>query len=208
MSFTNYAGLKDSIAGWLNRTNLTERIPDFVAMAEADINSVLRDRRMIVTVTAPSECGSIALPTDWLEAQDVRMVGAETPLRYLPLSEANAARTQAFSPPRFYTLRGNGLGLLPVPPADEDGAFPEVQLTYYARLPALTGDAETNWLLDQEPEVYLYAALLKAAPFMVDDERVPMWKSLYDNAIARLNLSSKVSLVSGGVLVRGRRGFG
>ena len=66
----------------------------------------------------------------------------------------------------------------------------------------------TNWLLGAEPELYLYAALLKSAPYTVDDERLPIWASLYTDALNRLNISSKVALVSGGPLVRGRRGFG
>jgi hypothetical protein len=43
---------------------------------------------------------------------------------------------------------------------------------------------------------------------MIDDERIPVWKALYGDTIARMNMSSQVALVSGGPLVRGRRGFG
>ena len=91
---------------------------------------------------------------------------------------------------------------------NEDGTFPEVAVTYYARVPRLSTAQTTNWLLGAEPELYLYAALLKSAPYTVDDERLPIWASLYTDALNRLNISSKVALVSGGPLVRGRRGFG
>jgi hypothetical protein len=208
MPFSSYADLKDEIAAWLNRKNLTAQIPTFITLAEADITSRLRDRRMVQTVTAPTDCGSLALPDDFLEAQRVTMVGARTPLRFLPLSEMNTERVEPFPPPRFYTLRGTTLDVLPVPPANEDGTYPEVEVVYYAKPPALSDSVTTNWLLEQEPEVLLYGSLLKAAPFMVDDERIPTWMGLYKDAIDRLNLSSKVAMVSGGPLVRGRRGFG
>ena len=209
MALSTYADLKDSIAGWLNRQDLTAQIPDFITLGEGMINSALRDRRMVTTVTAPVECGAITLPDDLLEAQDVRMVGAETPLRYIPLSEANPNRTALrFTGPRFYTLTGDTLRVLPAPDQNEDGTFPEVAVTYYARVPRLSTAQTTNWLLGAEPELYLYAALLKSAPYTVDDERLPIWASLYTDALNRLNISSKVALVSGGPLVRGRRGFG
>jgi hypothetical protein len=207
MPFASYADLQTSVAGWLNRRNLTAQIPDFIRLAEADIASRLRDRRMVVTVTAPTDCGRLALPDDWVEAIDVRMAGAQTPLRYLPMSEANPARTAAF-PPRFYTLQGNLLAVLPVPAENADGTFPDVQMTYYAKPTPLSDTVPTNWLLEQEPEALLYGSLLKAAPFMVDDERVPTWSALYKDCIDRLNLSTKVAVASGGPLVRGRRGFG
>jgi hypothetical protein len=208
MPFASYSDLKDEVASWLNRKNLTAQIPSFIALAEADIASRLRDRRMTRTVIAATDCGSIALPDDFVEAQRVSMVGARTPLRYLPLSEMNIDRTEGFLPPRFYSLRGGTLDVAPVPPANPGGSFPEVELVYYARPVPLSDAAPRNWLLEQEPETYLYAALVKAAPFMVDDERIAIWAGLYNDNIERLNLSSKVALVSGGVLVRGRRGFG
>ena len=46
MALTNYTGLKASIADFLNRDDLTSVIPDFVALAEAQINRDVRHWRM------------------------------------------------------------------------------------------------------------------------------------------------------------------
>lgn len=208
MALGTYTDLKDSVASWLNRRNLTAQIPDFIVLAEADIASRLRDRRMVKAVEASTDCGVMALPGDWLEALDVRIVGAETPLRFLPLWEMNSARADCDGAPGFYSIRGTDLLLLPEPSADEEGVFPSLQMTYYARPHALTDDFPTNWLLTAEPEVYLYGSLVKAAPYMIDDDRLPTWGTLYGDVVQRLNNASKIAVVSGGPLVRGRRGFG
>ena len=47
MALANYADLTASVANWLNRTDLTAIIPDFVAMAESDISRDLRLRKQI-----------------------------------------------------------------------------------------------------------------------------------------------------------------
>lgn len=215
---TPYDRLRETIASWLNRQNLTEQIPAFIAMAESEIALTLRDRRMIVTVTAPTDCGSIELPTDWLEAVRISMAGGRTPLRYVPLSEVNPDRyeAQGDSAARYYTIRGNTLDIrpapaqieIPDPPPDPLPVQPSVEVVYYARVPALSDATPTNWLLEQEPGAYIYGTLLQAAPYMIDDERVPMWTSLYNGLVQRLNNASDTATHSGGPLVRGRRGFG
>jgi hypothetical protein len=213
MPFTSYAELQGELALWTNRRDLTAQIPSFIALAEADLASRLRDRRMVQTVTAPPDCGSIALPTEFIEALRVSMVGQDTPLRVLSLSEINKHRYEAHDAARFYAIRGRVLDIRPVPapPADPpvpDQPDPLVELVYYARPLALSDANPVNWMLLEEPELYLHAALMKAAPYMVDDERIATWRSLYGDTLDRLNGSSRIAVVSGGPLVRGRRGFG
>ena len=44
MALSTYTELKASVADWLNRTDLTSVIPDFIALAEAQIERTLRTR--------------------------------------------------------------------------------------------------------------------------------------------------------------------
>ena len=52
MSITTYAELKSAIANWLLRDDLTSVIPDFIALAEADMNRAIRHWRMEKRSTA------------------------------------------------------------------------------------------------------------------------------------------------------------
>jgi hypothetical protein len=138
------------------------------------------------------------------------MAGGRTPLRYVPLAESNLDRIEAHgdSGARYYTIRGTALDIRPAPAAPIDGDPPAVEMVYYARPTPLTDDTPTNWLLEQEPAVYIYGTMLQAAPYMIDDERVATWGQLFSGLITRLNNASDSATHSGGPLVRGRRGFG
>ena len=48
MALGNYTELQASIADFLNRSDLTLVIPDFITMAEADMNRTLRIKDMSV----------------------------------------------------------------------------------------------------------------------------------------------------------------
>lgn len=55
----------------------------------------------------------------------------------------------------------------------------------YVKTTTAAATAE-NWYLINAPEVLLYGALLEAAPFIRDDARLPVWRELYQEAIATL----------------------
>jgi hypothetical protein len=41
--------------------------------------------------------------------------------------------------------------------------------------------------LDEAPDIYLYGALAEAAPYLEHDERLPVWKALFTDALASLD---------------------
>jgi hypothetical protein len=57
---------------------------------------------------------------------------------------------------------------------------------YYARLTALSADNPTTGLFEWAPDLYLYASLLQAAPYLRDDARVPIWLAAYDTLVQQL----------------------
>ncbi|MEB3703243.1 hypothetical protein Bealeia2_01937 (plasmid) [Candidatus Bealeia paramacronuclearis] len=58
----------------------------------------------------------------------------------------------------------------------------------YMELPVPLSDTQqTNWLTDFAPDVLLYAILLEATPFVMTDQRIPVWESAYARGIASLN---------------------
>ena len=100
MALTTYTELKASVADWLNRTDLTAAIPDFITLAES----------------------------------------------------------------KFST-----------------------ELKFYGTFTALSGSNASNDVLAKAPDLYLYGALLAAAPLLEHHERVATWEGLYGKALARLN---------------------
>ena len=52
MALTTYTELKTSLADWLYRSDLASVIPDFISLAESQVERQLRTRQMIVRATA------------------------------------------------------------------------------------------------------------------------------------------------------------
>ena len=47
MAITNYTQLKTAIANWLDRDDLTSKIPDFIFLAEKQIERQVRHYKMV-----------------------------------------------------------------------------------------------------------------------------------------------------------------
>lgn len=60
------------------------------------------------------------------------------------------------------------------------------RLAYYRRFDPLA-ITPSNWLLTNAPGVYLYAALLEAQPFLMNDARVPLWAAMLGAATRALS---------------------
>jgi hypothetical protein len=201
----DYVGLQDEIARFLMRDDLTAMIPTFVRLTEAELNRNLRVRQMLVRAVStvePFTVGSsfITLPSDWLEAKNVQF-NADTAgvrvLKYITLQEADKIRaTGVTGNARYYSIHGNTLEL--VPPVSEGK---EIELTYYARIPALERADDTNWLLGTWPDLYLYGSLLKGAEFLVDDDRAKnIWQPAYNKIFEEARLQDARAEISGSAL--------
>jgi hypothetical protein len=75
MAISNYTELKTAVANWLDRDDLTARIPEFIALAEARFNRVLRIRAMESKQTASTVAGqqNLALPARFVQMRNVQI---------------------------------------------------------------------------------------------------------------------------------------
>ncbi|CEJ12084.1 hypothetical protein BN1110_02380 [bacterium YEK0313] len=156
-ALADYSELVIAVGEYLDRADLVDVMPRFVAMAEAKLSRRLRDRRMLATtMLSPDAHGVCALPADFMEVEQVL---AGTPPRAIEAAAGRyAARFAASGPAQVYTIAGSSLRLAPA-------AETPVALTYFGRLPALEA-AQTNWLLEACPDIYLYAVVHEAAIYL------------------------------------------
>lgn len=198
-TITNYTTLVSTVADYLNRQDLSAQIPTFIQLAEADLNTRLRCREMIVRATTTNDDEYVRLPLDFLEGINLQIVGGKSPLRYITLDEADIVNArQGYTSPTFYSLMNGAIELVP-PPAT--GVDVEIEMVYYGKITALSDSNQTNWLLLKAPDVYLYGALVHAAPFLMDDQRISVFGSFYSQRVEALNDESQKSLHSGSPLV-------
>lgn len=197
MALTTYSELQSAVADWLLRTDLTAVIPDFITLAEADIERKVRHYKMEARLAVSYDARFEDVPSDWLETITLYLEDATGPHQVDLISRAEMMDRRYQSNdtggrPCFYAMAGEQFELLPTPDEAYTG-----ELLYIQRIPALSVAVPTNWLLDTAPDAYLYGALIQSAPYLKDDERIPVWAAAYANAIDGLNQASSASKYSG-----------
>jgi hypothetical protein len=196
-TITDYASLKAQIADYLNRDDLTSQIPMFIQFVEVDLNNQLRMRDQVVRAEATSSAEFVQLPSDWLEAISLKMVSGVSPLRYVTLDQANLIKKeQLYTQVTYYSIMDDAIELVPAPGDDV-----EIEMVYYKKIPSLSDSVTTNWLLERAPDAYLYGALTHAAPFLMDDQRIPVFAQFYGTRVVAMQNESDVATHSGGPLI-------
>jgi hypothetical protein len=191
MAIATYSDLQTAIEGWLfNRDDLAAVIPDFIALAEADLNTRVRHWRMEKRVVAEIDTQYSAIPADFLEPIRFYLTANRTsPIELIGQMEmlnirANTSNT--LGRPQYYAITAGEIEVVPTP----DAAY-EAELYYYSTIPPLSASNTTNWLLTHFPNAYLYGALVHAAPYLEEDARLQIWASLYSEAINAINKESE-----------------
>jgi hypothetical protein len=207
MALSTYTELKTSIGDWLNRSDLTTAIPDFISLAEAQIERTLRTRQMIVRANASFDAQYGAVPSDFLETKSLKLTSTnpQTPLQFLSIDalDNEATNYTASGKPKFFGVVGGQFRIVPTPDANYT-----TELTYYAKLTKLSSSVASNWLLASSPDIYLYGALLQAAPYLQDDARIQTWATLYERALNDLQTADDRGASSGGALLTRAKTFG
>jgi hypothetical protein len=179
MALDTFAGLRGEIADYLDKgTTLDAKIPTFIRLTESRLNKVLDDPEMEVTSTATTAGQFLGLPSDFGELKSISVGGYR--LRGATVADFSGFSTVA-GIPRTYGIYDGQLAFAPVPSTGSG-----VTIVYSRRIPALSDATTTNWLLDLAPEAYLYGSLLAAEVYLWNDERLPTFKALYEDAIDTL----------------------
>ena len=203
MALSTFTELKDAIADWLDRSDLTARIPDFIALAEARINRDLRIRPMEVRSTMTTTAGNqyFNLPGGYIQMRNIQLnTNPTTPLEYItPEMLDRLYGSSTTGKPRAYTLIGDEIQLAPIP----DSAY-TLEMAFYEKFTALgdgtSGTVTNNWLTTNAPDILLYGALMEAEPFIKNDERVAVWLNGYGNAIDKLQKADQRDRHSGSAM--------
>ena len=198
-----YAQLKSTLADYLNRDDLTAIVPTFIKLAESKFNRKLRVRQMVTRANATIDTAFFSPPADWLESKEFQLnTNPITKLEFITESYGNELRATRFTAggkPRYYTVVGSQLEFIPTPDTEYQG-----ELTYYAKIPALSDANTSNWLLAYAPDLYLYGALIEAEPYLKNDERVGLWGELYLRVVSDIEVADERASVASTPLIRAR----
>lgn len=188
----NYGELKTAVADWIAHPQANASIPSFVRLAESVLRRDVRVPAMEQTVTGSMVLGAIVLPADYVDAR--RLVVDGQPYDYVTAEEFTKLET-AGSWSRVFTRVANTLVVL----RGGSGAY---SLLYSAAFPALSSDSDTNWLLDNASDVYLFKTLVFAGVYLKDRAAAEGYEQLYQSALGELNQAEHMNRYSGGALVQ------
>jgi hypothetical protein len=211
MAITNYAELKAAVAAWLARSDLSDKIEDFISLNEAWFNRKLRTRYQEEVTSVFSINGErVALPDGFRSVRSFFYPsgGNRYYLAYRSpqqLKELYPTDTADF--PRHYTILGDEFIFGPVPNATYTAT-----LWYYKSFTALSSGNPTNDALTKNPDLYLFGSLVQAESYLQNDQRMVFWKQHLAEIVSDISEEDKRDRVGGSSLTPqagyGEKGYG
>ena len=189
-SVMTYDSLVDDIATYLERNDdaTLAKIPQFIMFAEQVIASEIKFLGNLTVADGTFVAGEPVLdkPARWRKTVsfNVTIGGERSPVflrKYEYVREFWPDDTK-LGLPGFYCDYDYTHWLVAPTPA-ENYSF---QVLYYERNQPLDSTNQSNWFTQYAPQALLYGALLQAMPFLKNDERIPVWQSMYDKSIQLL----------------------
>ncbi len=183
MPITNYGELKSAVANWQHRTtgSFTGRVAEFIALFEASANATirLRENEVEAGLTATVARSFIDLPANYQAPVSLKLA---TTQRRLVFNAPDALPYHASQGPSDrWTVKDSRIQT----ERDADRAY--AYSFRYHKTFALSDATPTNALLTRYPNVYLYGALLEAAPYVRELALIGLWQARYDRAKGELD---------------------
>lgn len=162
------------------------QVPTFIRQAEYRLDRlvVAPNREYTANVTTTAAEQTVALPVDYRHLRNVRLVAdAGHSLEQVTLSDLHTSYTDSTGEPIVFAYADEALQLGPIP----DAAY-TLELTYSARIPPLSAANQTNWLLSQNADAYVYSTLMAASVWLEDLDAAATYRAELMSIIDELNL--------------------
>ena len=199
MAINTYATLQTAVSNWLDRSDLTDRIPEFIALAEARMNRTLRLAIMLnIDETTLGGADKLvggtrdySLPSGYLQMVDFHLrTDPITTLSYLTPENMNrmwagstSGKTVAYT---IFSDNASGTPVKKVRLGPAPASAYDYSIMFYKKIDALSAGSPTGQMLTDNPDVYLYGALLEAEPFLMNDSRVQLWATAFQESLRAL----------------------
>lgn len=200
MTFSTYADFRTGVLKMIDGDNVNSQalaqdtLDLLIALGESRVYRELRCSAMEADLSATVAAGKAPIPAD-LIALKIAWFSEDRPLEIVSERDMRKrSRGQFGSDVRQVAQAGESLIFLP--PAT-DGEVLEGR--YYQRPAALKTGAMPGAFV-RYPEVYLYGALAESAPFIGDDDRIPMWNQTYQAWLDSANATENHRIYSGSQL--------
>lgn len=195
----NYSDLQTSVTNWAARSDslTVAEVPNFIAFATDSFNhgipertvAPLRTREMLTTGDVTPVDGVATLPDDFLQISGVTSLNSiRRPLSLVSSGYTDARYAdRAGGLPNSFSIIGNSLSTYPV-------SSTALELVYYQKIPALSNDNPSNWLLAKLPALYLHASLYQLGMFTKDNDLMQRSLAMIIAMIDGLNVTDMLAI--------------
>jgi len=193
MSLANYTDLVSEVVSLCHRAGDTEfegKLPTWVRLFEARANRKLRVRAMEETFASVALVdGAASLPADFRAFKELRLdADPSYALLPKPVQYVKDRGVSSDSPINF-AVSGSQVVT--------DGSG-NVVGTYYQEIPSLEANS-TNWLMTQNPDVYLFGVLAEAG-LWVQSDQLPLWAERASQLLDSIQSEDVGNSLNGGPL--------
>lgn len=187
-----FTSLKENVRRYIERgftaetdPLVYEQIPILINLAERRIANELKLQGFIRAVTTPLQPGVSVYPKPdrWRDTISMTVAGKPIYSRAYEYLRSYWPDPTERADVEFYADYDYQRWLLVPTPV----RVAQLEVLFY-EIPQLLDEAnEENFLTAYCPNMLLYGTLLEATPFLKNDERIPVWQSMYDRAAGVAN---------------------
>lgn len=192
MTIATYSDLKAAVPNWLRRADLAAMAPDFIMLAEREMDRVLRTALQLAQQSLTIDAEFIAAPASFRMVRGIRLTsgGSRALLEVTPeqMLKKKAAARVLTAAPRWFTVIGAQIELWPVP----DKAY-AATVELQAGIVPLSDDSPTNWILTGHPDAYLFGALAAGAAYAKNDDRAAAFQAQFERVLGDIQEALRTS---------------
>ncbi|KKN66852.1 hypothetical protein LCGC14_0467200 [marine sediment metagenome] len=186
-----FATLKTTTADWLNRSDLSSQVGDFINIAMRKIENSPKHNfkymRSYATGTFVVDDYTLTYPTRYKAIQAFYV--QDTSGKYQLIKKTSLGHALSVWPyitdykgfPEMACDDDANSQFLIRPTIDQTYTY---NLYYYAYSAELSSDSDTNWWTDNYWEVLMYRALVEASMFVKDVEEAKAWMVKFNEAFS------------------------
>ena len=183
---------------WISDSSV-DGIVSILNVAQAMIDRSVRPRAQIASATLTVVGNKATLPEDFQAVH--ALIEGQRFFRFLSINSFHKQQTvdtafvdnvfSGYPLETYYTIQGSDILFHP-------SVADEVTLVYNQRLPRLVMDSDTNWLLENAYDLYLYACLVAAAKFNQMPEMEASYADSFRAAVQEFKVNENLAMFAAG----------
>jgi hypothetical protein len=190
MSLDTYDNLITQVIDWSHRDDLGPKMPDFIQLAETAMYSndveLLTVRSMETISTALTAGEYLSLPDNFESARSVRLITGSNVGKLVYKAPQQMINDVSAGRPSYFTVVGNELQFDRVPDSEYT-----IQIQYYRKALPLTSANQTNEILTNHPNIYLFGTLAAIFGYAQDTEQEASYTNKFIGSIRGANKADK-----------------